>query len=180
VVRDLQERALKEIALEGLPTDKVIFSLELDMKYGGVLNILRISSPRVFLQTEEDVKKVYEAFEKEYSRVYSPFAVNPEGGVDIENFAIKALVSQTRLELPTYSDKGKNPPSASHKGKRSAFWEEYGGFKETPIYEQQFLECGNVVNGHAIIEAEDTTFVIPPKTRITINKYLSGEIEIIE
>ncbi len=74
-VRDLQERALKEIELEGLRPDKVVFSLELDMKYGGVLNILRISSPRIFIQDKEDVGRIYEAFEKEYS----PFATNPEG-----------------------------------------------------------------------------------------------------
>lgn len=177
VVRDLQERAIKEIALEGLPTDRISFSLELDMKYGGVLNILRVTSPGLFLQNEDDVKKVYEAFEKEYSRVYSPFAINPEGGVDIENFAIKATVSQPRIELPTYLDKGNKPPSAALKGKRPVFWEEYGEFRETPIYEQKFLECGNVINGPAIIEAEDTTVVISPEAKLKINKYLSSEIE---
>jgi N-methylhydantoinase A/oxoprolinase/acetone carboxylase beta subunit len=176
VVRELQQRALKEIALEGLPTEAISFVLELDMKYGGLLDILRIASPRILLESENDAKEVYTAFEQEYSKVYSPFAINPEGGVDIENFAIKAIVPHPRVELPTYEEKGKTPPSSGLKGKRPVYWEEYGEFRDTPIYEQKVLECGNVVMGPAIIEAEDTTTVLPPGTMLTVSKYLSGEI----
>lgn len=176
VVQNLQQKALKEIALEGLPSDQAIFNLELDMKYGGVLNVLRINSPRMFLESKEDVKKVYKAFEKEYVKVYSPFAINPEGGVDIEGFALKAIVSQPTMELPTYQDKGGKPNSASYKGNRLVYWEEYGAFRETPIYEQGNLECGNIIEGPAVIEAEYTTLVLPPAKQLTVNKYLHGEI----
>ncbi len=177
VVRNLHQNALKELTLEGLPVDKVVFTLELDMKYGGVINILRLSSPHLFLQSEEEARAIYEAFEREYSRVYSPFALNPQGGVDIENFALKAIAPYERLKIPTYESKGGIPSSNSIKGKRPVYWEEYDGFRETTIYEQKLLQCGNVVEGPAVIEAEDTTVVLPPSHKLTINKYLCGEIE---
>ena len=177
VVRGLQERALKEFRMEGFPAEAVSFVLELDMKFGGVLNLLRITSPRMFLQSEEDVMAVYRQFERDYSEVYSPFSVYPEGGVDIGNFALKAILPRPKIELPTYEFNGETPRSETAKGKRPAYWEEYGGFKETPIYDGGLLECGNRVEGPAIIEAEDTTTVLPPGTRYTVNKYLFGEIE---
>ena len=129
------------------------------------------------MESEDDVRTIYEAFEQEYSRVYSPFATNPEGGVDIENFSLRAVVPQARLELPVYEERGKAPPSTALKGRRLAYWEEYGTRRETPLYEQKALECGNVIEGPAIIEAEDTTVVLPPGAKLTVNKYLSGEIE---
>ncbi len=177
VVRDLQARALKEVRLEGFPPEEIVFSLELDMKYGGTLSHLRIASPRLFLQGEDDVKAVYKAFEDEYSKVYSPFAMNPEGGVDIETFALRATIPRPRVELPVYPDKGKVPSSHALKGKRPVYWEEYGSFKDTPIYDQKALESGNMVEGPAIIEADNTTVVLPVGTKLTVNRYLSGEIE---
>lgn len=177
VVRGLQQKALNEITLEGLSPESATFALDLRMKYGEQIHSLRIGSPRLFLQSEADVMEVYNHFEKEYAEVNSAYAVHPEGGVDIEVFALRATVPHPSPELPTYEPKNKKPPRGSLKGKRLAYWEEYNGFRETPVYEQKLLQCGNIVDGPAIIEAEDTTVVLPPGTKLTINKYLNGEIE---
>ena len=179
VVRDLQQRALKELALEGLPGESAVFSLELELKYGGVANTLRIVSPHLFVQSEDDIRDIYTEFEREYGEVYSPFATNPEGGVDVDNFILRVMIPRPKPELPIHEFKSKTPSQDSIKGKRSVYWEEYGDFHETPIYEQRLLECGNIIEGPAIIEEEDTTIVLPLGTRLTVNKYLSGEIELL-
>lgn len=177
VVRELQERALKEIRLEGLPTEEVMFALELDMKFGGQIHSLRISSPCISVNGEDDLRAIYEEFAREYARVYSPFSLYPEGGVDIENFCLKATISQPKPELPVFEVKGTVPPREALKGRRPAYWEEYGGFHQTPVYDQRLLECGNIIEGPAIIEGEDTTTVLPPGTRMRVNRYLNCEIE---
>ena len=63
------------------------------------------------------------------------------------------------------------------KGKRDIYWEEYGGFFSTPIYEHQLLECGNIVEGPAILESVDTTYVIPKGRSYSVDKYSNGVIE---
>lgn len=80
-------------------------------------------------------------------------------------------------QLPTYAAKGETPPRQALKAKREAYWEEYGGFRDTPIYEQKFLQSGNVIQGPAIIEAEQTATVLPPGTRLFVDKYLNLLIE---
>jgi len=177
VVRELQEQAIKVIEDEGFKANDIIFSLELDMKYGGQLNSHRASSPRLILEREEDAKAVYDEFEREYSELYSPYSVYPKGGVEIYNFILQATVPRPVPELATFPEKDKSPPKHALKGKRPAYWEEYKDFHETQVYEQKSLETGNIIHGPAIIEAEDTTTVLPPGIKLTVDHYLNLIIE---
>jgi N-methylhydantoinase A/acetophenone carboxylase len=173
VVKGLQERAVKAIEDEGFRASDIILDLELDMKYGGQLNIHRARSPRIELKGENDARAVYEEFEREYSAVFSPYSVYPQGGVEICNFILRATVPRPKPELPTYPKRGKSPLKQALKGQRQAYWEEYGSFRKTPIYEQKLLENGNIIEGPAIVEAEDTTTVIPPGVKLSVDNYLN-------
>jgi N-methylhydantoinase A/oxoprolinase/acetone carboxylase beta subunit len=44
------------------------------------------------------------------------------------------------------------------------------------VFDQDLIRCGNVIDGPAIIEAEDTTIVIEPGWRYTLDEYLNGVI----
>lgn len=175
-VRLLQEKAIRDIVGEGFPAERIIFNLELDMKFGGQLNTKRTSSPCLFLQSESDVMDVRNAFITQYSQAYSPLGVYPEGGIEIESFVLKAFVPLPKYVLPSFEPKVENPKQA-YKGKREVFWEEYGGFRETKIYQHNLLECGNVIEGPAIIEAENTTIVISPGKICRVDKYKNCVIE---
>ena len=49
------------------------------------------------------------------------------------------------------------PPPAA--GSRRAYWP--GGFHDTPVYDYDKLQAGNVVAGPAIIDSDSTTYVLP-------------------
>ena len=174
---ELKEIALRELKTEALPIDKAVFSLDLDMKFGGLLNVLRVNSPCLSLQSEADGKTIYEAFAREYAKVYSPFSIIPEAGVDVLNFVLKTSVPRPRLAMPSYELRGEMPHRDAFKGKRPMYWEEYNGFRETPVYEQRLLESGNIIEGPAVVESEDTTVVLPPENRINIDTYRCFIIE---
>jgi N-methylhydantoinase A/acetophenone carboxylase len=171
IIGELTKTALEELRTEQLPTDNVVFSLELDMKFGGLLNVLRVHSPRLTLQNETDVKAIYDAFAQEYAKVYSPFAIIPEAGVELVNFVFKATVPRAKLEVPSYALRGEIPSRDALKGKRQMYWDEYSGFRETNVYEQERLEPGNIIDGPGVVEAKDTTVVLPPGNKLTVNKY---------
>ena len=67
-------------------------------------------------------------------------------------------------------------PAAARVGTRPAYWDRLGAVA-TPVYDQNLVRCGNVIDGPAIIEAEDTTVVIEPGWRYTLDEYLNGVIE---
>jgi len=41
-----------------------------------------------------------DAFEKEFSEAFSPFVVNPDGGVFVDSFVLKAIVPTKKVSLP--------------------------------------------------------------------------------
>jgi N-methylhydantoinase A/acetophenone carboxylase len=175
MVEELQARALEDLGTEGFAQERITFSLELEMRYGAQPHLTRVFSPRLFLKAKEDARAVYEAFAEEYVRRYSKVSAYPEGGASVETFCLRATVFMEKPEFPTFPSQGQDPGKA-FKGKRDIYWEEVGGLHPTPIYEHGRLACGNVVQGPAIIESIDTTYVIPKGRTYTTDQYLNGII----
>ena len=172
------DRARQELVSEGLDADDAAFGLELDMLYGGQVNLKRMSSPLLHIRNEADALQVYQAFEKEFSEAFSPLVVNKPGGVFLDNFVLRVTVPTWKPPLPEYPLQGADP-SAAFLGTRKAFWPETRHWAETPTYQFEQLQAGNVIDGPAIVEAELTTIVIPPQQRLTIDKHGLGVLEAI-
>lgn len=175
-VRELIDQARRELEAEGLPAEKAVFTLELDMLYGGQINSKRTATPGLFIENEDDLWRFYRQFEREFGEAFSPLVVNLPGGVYIETFVLKASVPGQSLVLP------KQPPAAAdvaaaRKGSRPAYWPEIGETAETPVYDQAALQPGHTVTGPALIESQYTTVVVPPGLRYTVNEYGLGIME---
>ncbi|MEK7354495.1 MAG: hydantoinase/oxoprolinase family protein, partial [Chloroflexota bacterium] len=136
IVENLQKRAVRDLEGQGISPQSAVFSLELEMRYGGQLNMKRVASPRLFIRGKEDIAAIYKQFEKEFSEAYSPLSVYPEGGVDISSFIMRSTFLSPKFEIPRYSLKSTKAPAGAYKGERSVFWEELGHFHPTDTYEQ--------------------------------------------
>jgi N-methylhydantoinase A/oxoprolinase/acetone carboxylase beta subunit len=178
-IKSLQEKATKDITNEGFSFDSIKFGLEIEAKYGGQLNILRFISPRLFINSEADVKAIYTAFEDEYCRVYNRISAYPQGGADVLNLILRATVDHPKPELPTYPQAGEIPEAEAVKGKREVYWMEYSAFRPTPVYEAKLLKHGNAIEGPAVVEAEDTTIVLPPVLKLSVDKYHNFILEMV-
>ena len=65
-------------------------------------------------------------------------------------------------------------------GKRKAYWPETKQWVDTPTYQFEQLQSGNVVLGPAVIEAELTTIVVPPEQKFSIEKHGLGILEAVK
>jgi N-methylhydantoinase A/acetophenone carboxylase len=175
-VESLLAQARKDLVADGFDPKKAAFVLELDMLYGGQFHVKRALSPRLAIHSAGDVRAVCDAFNKEFSEAFSPFVVNPEGGIFIESFILKAIVTTPKVHLPEMPLEGSDP-SAARKGERPAFWPEEGGFRPTPTFAYESLRPGNVVEGPAVVEGEYTTMVVPPRMRFSIDTHGLGILE---
>ena len=175
----LVAKARQELASEGLDNGDAQFSLELDMLYGGQVNLKRASSPRLRIESDADALAVYDAFEKEFSEAFSPLVVNKPGGVFLDNFVLRVTVPTWKPEVPVYEMQGADP-SAAQLGKRKAYWPETKQWVDTPTYQFEQLQSGNVVLGPAVIEAELTTIVVPPEQKFSIEKHGLGILEAVK
>src|SRR6185503_5664686 len=168
-VEELVAQARKDLSGDGLDPDEAAFVLELDMLYGGQFHVKRALSPRHSLETPDDVRAVCDAFNKEFSEAFSPFVVNPEGGIFVESFILKAIVATQKVYLPELQLEGPDPSFAG-KGERPVYWVEGNDYRDTPLFTYESLRPGNVVEGPAILEGEYTTVVVPPGMRFSIDE----------
>ena len=175
-VAALVEQARRDLIADGMDPARAAFVLELDMLYGGQFHVKRALSPRLSIHSAEDVRAICDAFNKEFSEAFSPFVVNPEGGIFIESFILKAIVTTPKVDLPKSPLEGRDP-SAARKGERPAYWPDEKAYRPTSIFTYEALRPGNVIEGPAVVEGEYTTIVVPPSMRLSIDERGLGILE---
>ncbi|HTT33943.1 MAG TPA: hydantoinase/oxoprolinase family protein [Methylomirabilota bacterium] len=175
-VENLVEQAKRDLVADGLNPQDAAFVLELDMLYGGQFHVKRTLSPLLALRNIDDVRLLCAAFEKEFSEAFSPFVVNPEGGVFIESFILKAIVPTKKIELPKLKLEGADP-SPARKGERPVYWPDDKAFRTTPLYAYESLRPGNVIVGPAVVEGEYTTLVVPATMTFSVDERGLGILE---
>lgn len=176
VVTALMEVARRDLAGEGFETDQAVFQLELDMLYGGQVQVKRTSSPELLIHGQAQAQAIYDQFEREFAQTFSQIVVNPAGGVYVDNFVLKAIVPTPKLEMPTRPLEDANPDHAL-RGTRLAYWPEYGDLRQTKVFDGDALRPGNVVEGPGIVDTPYTTIVIPPGLVYSINQHELGVLE---
>ena len=179
IVDELIAKANQDLLAEGLLIEEASYSVELDMLYGGQVNVKRMSSPVTHIKSESDALDIYNAFEKEFSETFSPLVVNKAGGVYLDNFVLRVTVPIMKPDIPEYSLQSSNPSSACS-GSRKAYWPEQQAYTETSTYVFEKLNPGNELEGPAIIEGELTTVVLPPGQKFRVDKHGLGIMETIE
>jgi N-methylhydantoinase A/oxoprolinase/acetone carboxylase beta subunit len=161
VVEGLRELARRDFAGEGFDPDRVRFTLELEMKFGGQLNVKRVASPLLEVGSEDDMRALYAAFEREFSEAYSPLGLNPEAGVEIEAFVLKASLPQPQTDRP-FAKVRTGGAGPTPTGYRDALFAAQPGWVQTPVYEMERLAPGDQLLGPALIDSDDTTVVVAP------------------
>jgi N-methylhydantoinase A/acetophenone carboxylase len=160
VVDALRELARRDFAGEGFDPEQIRYTLELDMKFGGQLNVKRVAAPLLEVGSEDDMKSIYGAFEREFSEAYSPLGLNPDAGVEIEALVLKATLPQPDDPVPARGHD--TDESAARTGLRPALFSAEQGRVDTPVYEMARLSPGSAFPGPALIESDDTTVVVSP------------------
>jgi N-methylhydantoinase A len=57
------------------------------------------------------------------------------------------------------------------KGERQAFFPELGQYLPTPVYLRYALRPGDTFEGPAIVEERESTLVVGPQARVTVDEY---------
>jgi N-methylhydantoinase A len=174
IIEGLKELAIRDVILEGFIEDQATFRLELEMRYGMQWRYTPIGSPLLFIHSTEDVKKVCDRFTEEFSRMYSAEAAFPQGGIEVETYRLFVYLNLPHFPLTMHKAVGESTPKEALKGQRDAFWEKLNEFKRTNIYQWDLLRAGNVIEGPAVIEADNTTVVVEPGWTFTMAPELYG------
>jgi N-methylhydantoinase A/acetophenone carboxylase len=174
VVESLQREALRDAAELG--ARHVSWALELSIRYGLQPHVTRIRSPRLRIASASDVAEVYQAFEAEYARIYSPAATYLAGGVEILGFNLWSGIRTRKLALPLLPPAGWALDEAA-KGRRPAFFGPERGWIDTPVYDLSRLGPGHHLQGPVLLEGSDVTVLVEPGRTFRVDERGNGVIE---
>ena len=86
-----------------------------------------------------------------------------------------ALAPTQHFQISEFPFLGEDPEGAL-KGEREIFWGD-DGYRKTKVYHREKLGVGNRIFGPVIIEAKDTTYVVPEGWEFTMDRYMNGMIQ---
>ena len=157
LIDGIKEVAYRDMRGEGFNEEEVSFYLEIFGRAGA--------------NGEEERHFIYatDLAEKELKELGQKITL-------LTTLILNAVAVIPHVELPRYEPEGADPGKAKT-GERQVFWPEAGEFVDTPVFSRERLCAGNMIAGPAIIEAADTTCVVPAGYRFSVDELLNGIME---
>ena len=84
----------------------------------------------------------------------------PSVPVEIINIRVSVSAEVSADGLSFAGETGRE--TASLKGRRPVYFPEFGGFRDTPVYDRDALRSGDTFTGPAVIEEQGSTLVVGP------------------
>ncbi|MFO1466688.1 MAG: hydantoinase/oxoprolinase family protein [Steroidobacteraceae bacterium] len=177
-VGELYDKVVKELRAGGLTPEQMKIRISVEMKYAMQINTVNMELPYKSAYTDEDAEKLGPLFDEAYARLYGSGAGHPEAGRVLVSYMIKG-------EGTIYDFVARPAPlsgldsRAAVKGSRQAHFKGHG-YVSTAVFDFAGLKPGNRVAGPAVIESDETTMVVPPGYRATLDGFKNVEIERVE
>jgi N-methylhydantoinase A len=168
VVAEAEAKALEELLQEGVERERASLLRFLDMRYVGQHHEVTIEIPSGCAITEAHLDGIAETFHKAHERLYT--YATPENPLEIMNLRITAVGAVEKTGLRALADENRDA-SRALKGKRPVYFEETGGFVDTPVYERGLLRKGTRLEGPAVIEERITTVVVHPGWAMSVDGF---------
>ncbi len=165
----LEQTAIREMEEEGFRKEDISFRQTAYVRYTQQLEDVEVFSPLPRLQTPQDLDQLIAAFEEVYSRKYAHAAKFSEVGYQIFELGLIATIPKLKPKLKKYPAAGKTPGPKALKGEREVYVK--GEWKKARIYEMDWLESGNEIEGLAILEAPSTTMPVPEGRKVVVDEY---------
>jgi N-methylhydantoinase A len=157
----LEGLVAEKMAADRVPDEEARTSRFADMRYVGQGYTLDVSVPLVL--DEAGIAAVVAEFHSVHERIYGHS--HPDA---LTEFVNVRAVQEWGLPQPELIS-AVEPASTQGSVTRQAYFEELGGYVETPIHRREALRVGDEITGPAIVEQSDTTLVIYPDQRAVLD-----------
>jgi N-methylhydantoinase A len=163
LLAELDERARSDLDRSGFRDGRVRLQRWVDSRYVAQVHELMVPVPEGALD-EASLLAVAESFHRLHEKRYGWAA--PERIVEFLHWRVTGTgLIDTRDEL-RLDELEPVPAEAACTGSRSAWFDELGGFVETPAYAADRFPRGGELYGPAVVDSETTTIVVFPGQRL--------------
>ena len=171
IYSEMEEEGLNRIRELGFKNEEIILRHEVDMRYVGQAHEITVEIPPEIIQQKMDhksIKKLGEMFHQRHQYLFGHSS--PDAPVEFITLSVTAIgpIAKSRMfEI----EKGTTSADQAKKKMRKVYFEESKGYIDCPTFERSLLKANNVITGPAIVEQMDSTTVIPPKQKATVDKF---------
>ena len=169
LMEELEKSALQQFHEEGYGDKDIVLQPNAFIRYNGQLEDVKVNLPSLRMNVPRDVDDFVQAFEDEYTSLYTATAKYSEAGVLCMAVGITGIVQKEKPKLVKYSLAEPVPVADAKKGTRSCYFEDR--FFDTVIYDFDAIQAGNIIPGPAILEHVDTNYIIPPNWYVELDQY---------
>jgi N-methylhydantoinase A/acetone carboxylase beta subunit len=173
VLGNLKITLEQELQKQGLDVNKVVFKPTVRMQYRGQLDDIEVAMPE-FPLTNQGLIKLIDAFNDLYGRIFPASAKSPELGYLFTRCIAQGVYPTKRPILQRHPSSGLTPEAKARKPDRKLYFD--GKWHNGKIYEMDELKSGNLIKGPAVIEAPNTTLLVPPGSEVRLNAYRVFEL----
>ncbi len=163
IFADMEAAGRAMLNQAGIPVERRELNRSADLRYARQAYELHVPVAAGEIGPAEQ-RQLAEAFHDQHRQTYGHY--NREEAVQIVNLRLTAVGRMDGLTLRAAKDRGGTLEGA-RRGRRAAWFD--GGLVDCTIYRLAELPGGARLNGPSIIEAADTTVVVPPGWRVAVD-----------
>jgi N-methylhydantoinase A len=156
---ELEQRARRQLAADGIDDRAMSFSLSVDMRYRAQVHVVAVDVSSVDI-ADGDGTALIDRFEEKYELLYGRGAGLRDATVEVMTLRLRA-----RGEVGQVSVFGRSvnrQAMLTPVGERRVFWPILGKEVDTPIYRGKGFRSGERLEGPAVVELPNTTVVVQP------------------
>jgi len=156
----LEQKGRETLYSENLKDDQIEFIRSIDMRYIGQIYEVETPIPKIKL-TIKNLSEIENLFHERHDKLYGYFDKNSD--IELVHLRVKAIGRTKPFKIKRRELGSERPINDAIKPKREAYFEEMGKYIKTMVYDGNKLIPGNIIEGPAIIEENDTTIVVFPR-----------------
>ena len=165
---ELTQHVEAELERDGVAEPHRTVSHLVEMRYGAQVHTVRLEVSGHAPYDESDLSAICAMFDDSYERLYGQGSGYPEAGRFLTTFIVEGRgATATTGAHPTVAPIEDAAPTHAMLGTREAYFD--GAFTPSEVYRYERLRAGDVVAGPAVVEADQTTVVVPPGTRAVLD-----------
>ena len=167
----LVNQAVRDLHNAGFASEDIKIDRSVDMRYRYQVHELNVPFPGGTGEiTADAMEELYTRFDALYEKAYGRGSAYREAGREIIIFRVTAVGELQKPKIERASGRQTKPEGAL-KGKRDVYFEDYGKFVLTAVYDFERLNPGGEISGPAIVETPVTTVVVNPRNRAAVDDF---------
>lgn len=165
---EIEATVRADLARQGVRARDIRFHRSVAMRYRGQAHELPVECPPGAM-TAATVRGLERRFHDHHQRKYS--YRDESAAIEIITLHVLGRAATPKPKEPRVPVASSSNPARARKSERRAYFSEGRSWATTPVYDRAGLEHGHRVAGPALVEQLDTTLVLPPGSRSTVDRY---------